>query len=134
MIYRISAGVVLPPLLGAFSLFILLTVKAGLFANAPVSGFSGFWPSNFWPTVPITYVFMGLQSIVYSLLMEFIGQRILTKSGGVAGKSFYVILSVALGVAAGATTSNLRFVSIGAIVGFIVGSVLLLIHKPANEG
>lgn len=123
----------LPPLLGVLFLFILLTVKAGLLKNAPVSGFLYFWPSDFWSTVPIAYVFMGLQSIIYSLLMEFIGQRILTRSGGVAGKSFYVILSIALGVAAGVTTSLLRFVSIGAIVGFIVGSVLLLIHKPASE-
>lgn len=107
---RLLFSVLMPPVTGGVILALIDVWQAGTFAN-------------YWTTVLTIiffgYVFMGLQSLVTGLILEFIVLRF-------ASRQFQVIISSALlGTLAGATLAWMSpiFILTGAIVGLMVGLV-----------
>lgn len=114
--FRIIIGVVLPPLLG----MILLLV---------------YW--RYWPidrevllfSLAFAYTGMGVQSLIYSLIMEFVVNRLFLKSYEV------LIVSAIMGCVSGLVLAiNLRELELlmagtGVIVGLLIGFLLRYLHS-----
>lgn len=107
---RLMFSVLTPPVAGGVILALIDILQAGTFAS-------------YWPTILtiifFSYIFMGLQSLVTGLILEFIVLRF-------ASRQYQIVISSALlGTLAGATLAWMSpiFIPTGVIVGLMVGLV-----------
>ena len=130
-VLRIFIGCILPPPLGVFSLLVVNSTTALLFGEDPVfvgMDFAGMDLPAFGVFALFSYAAAGTQAVIYSLLMEFIGQRVLKA----AGKTVYLFLAALLGTLAGATLMEMQFALAGSLTGLIVGVLLLFISRQRD--
>ncbi len=126
--YRITIGVLLPPLLGFIPVGMYLAIDKAL-ESSSIDMFSVFIVAGGILMVLIgSYLFVGVQSIVYSLVMEFL------VAPKVRSKKLAIFLSGAMGFLSGLLISTgLSF--LGLLVGCLVGWYLISHYqKSVNKG
>ncbi len=127
-IYRIFTGFILPPILGSVFLIYWMTnwysspKTAG--AKKPSHDYTGF-DDFFIFTVGFAFLFVGLQSIISTLIMEFV---VFEKTDL---KGAWLFWGVVMGILSGLTLIGLGIgfvmVLIGALVGLITAAALIKI-------
>lgn len=118
---RMAVGVFMPAIIGTSLLFLLMS-----FVTQPQSSMpSSLYADGFKGMLVFAYMFVGIQSIIYSMIMEFwINPKI--KS------SFIVVgISAALGTLSGVVIFGYFLAIIGFLTGLIVG--LYLRYSYAKE-
>ena len=109
---RIVLGILLPPLFGVIVFLVPTTVDCVTQdQNELACGMPRF-------LVISAYLLMGLPSIIYSLVMEFV------VNSKISSYKICILVSSFLGVAAGMVTGKLFLVVVGAIVGLLTGMIL----------
>lgn len=144
-VIRLAAGLLLPGFLGAL-LWIAITSINALIAGDRITD-SGFFPFLLFMSM-MAYFFVGIQSLIYSILMEYLINR--NVNNNILAVFFSVILGFLLGpilfIILAFFTSGysipageigiVTFLSItGAVVGLIVGIILrwLYIKAPISN-
>ena len=120
---RLLGGILLPPLLGALLIF----VPVILFNMIATTSTGKNWQdivSGIFIAILFAYIFAGLQSLVASLLMEFVVNPKARRDGlAVSAGGFFGLLSVL------PLASGLVFLPVGLIVGLLVGWWLRKSHN-----
>lgn len=116
-IYRIAFGIIVPPFLGALASFVSDFIKYGMPLTFDRLGLY----------LLFAYLIMGMPSILYSLIMEFIVREFITPTT-VLKKLTYVITSMILGAIAGSIL-GVEFLTIGGVVGAICAISLIALRE-----
>lgn len=131
-VIRLAAGLLLPGFLGAILFFAAVAISTVSSDDNIVEIFSGFFSIQMLGIILLSYLFVGLPSAIYSLLMEFV------INPHTINNAFVIILSMLLGMLSGVVVFGIfGFVSliVGAVVGLIVGIMLrwLYIKAPISN-
>jgi len=93
---------------------------------------------NLKATLYFAFLFMGIQSLIYSVVLEFIGSRMTAKGNFTAMR--FVVSSVLLGALASASLCiycdlTMWFIMItdGVLTGLACGYVLAILHRKSNQ-
>jgi hypothetical protein len=118
--FRFILGVFLPMILGTAVFLIIGTITS----SKESVGFSEILSIILMSLIlfPFAMIFVGVQSLIYSFLMEF-AVNPFVKSDLIA-----VLISLLLGVLSGFVLSDPEMMMIGAIVGLVVGIILRSIY------
>lgn len=119
VVLRIFLGFILPPMVGA----LLMSTYAQV-ASTGIDSSSGFIETFLGITLG-AFIFVGIQSLIYAFFMEYLVNRVIESNVRA------VLVSMLLGVLAGAIFPSLMFFTIGAVVGLVVGIVLRYAYVKA---
>jgi len=122
---RVFLGIVLPPFLGTIGMTLMFAVKNDGILNSV--GFLGI--------LVFAYFFQGVQSLIYSLVMEFFVSRFIRRSSRVSIVAYFTV-SMLLGVISGGSmvlswikSELLFFLITGGVVALLIPFPLLYLHR-----
>jgi hypothetical protein len=123
--YRLVVGFILPPVFGAVIVMAISLVEQLHTRPQQFESINSIvWVLSYFPLMLLgAMIFVGIQSLVYSLVMEFVVRP------GVSGRSSFLVAGGFLGFFAALAPANQiaapeTFLPIGIVVGVIVGLII----------
>lgn len=109
-IKRLLLGVFLPAIIGAL-IFVIEDFFRSIVNDKPLVNYFEIFPF----ILLFAYMFVGIQSVIYSLIMEFL------VNNRIKNNIVVVLLSTVLGILSGIIFLRTEFIITGAITGFVMG-------------
>ena len=120
--FRLLLGLVAPPILGSILFLILALIRDTSAGLLQIDRLFDYF-AQLHVVIFFAFVFVGIQSLAFSLIMEFVVRP------GVSGLRYFLLISCLLGLLSGCVPGVLvddlvSFLPVGALVGIIVGFLI----------
>lgn len=123
---RILIGINVPMVIGALLFYLTVVIEKGdtPFVGPPDDPWLDL--RAFFELIGIAYIFMGIQAIVATIIMEFLVLRKVRKL------SLQVLAGALLGLLCGMTLTALEFALIGLATGLITGALMIRVYRKQS--